>query len=137
MKPSLTTFRGYIAVIKPEGHLVHGELDDLRNVMAVAFAEYRRIIIDLGDVDKIDAGGLGELVSYRNRAREVGAFLALTKLTKRLRDLLVITKLITVFPIIDNDVLEEDDPNERPHPMGPGWWLHLQHFYGVKLSMSI
>src|SRR5437870_564745 len=106
MKTSLTTFRGYIAVVKPEGRLVHGELDDLRHTIGAAFGEYRRIIIDLGDVDKIDGAGLGELVSYYNRARGAGAFIALTKLTKRIRDLLVITKLVTVFPIIDSDVLK-------------------------------
>ncbi len=110
----LATFRGYIAVVKPQGRLVLGATEKFRTAMAAAIGnDYRRIVIDLGQVNKIDCAGLGELVRFYVQARDAGAWLALTNVTRRVRDLLVITKLITVFPIIVDDVISNDEPSNR------------------------
>ena len=63
----------------------------------------RRILLDLGDVNYIDSSGLGELVSAYTTARNQGATLKLLKLTKKVHDLLQLTKLYTVFDIYDDE----------------------------------
>ncbi|HKN22317.1 MAG TPA: STAS domain-containing protein [Terracidiphilus sp.] len=63
----------------------------------------KRILLDLGDVNYIDSSGLGELVSAYTTARNQGATLKLLKLTKKVHDLLQLTKLYTVFDIYDDE----------------------------------
>jgi anti-sigma B factor antagonist len=62
-----------------------------------------RILLDLGDVNYIDSSGLGELVSAYTSARNQGATVKLLKLTKKVHDLLQLTKLYTVFDIYDDE----------------------------------
>jgi anti-sigma B factor antagonist len=61
------------------------------------------ILLDLGDVNYIDSSGLGELVSAYTTAKNQGATLKLLKLTKKVHDLLQLTKLYTVFDIYDDE----------------------------------
>ena len=61
------------------------------------------ILLDLGDVNYIDSSGLGELVSAYTTAKNQGAALKLLKLTKKVHDLLQLTKLYTVFDIYDDE----------------------------------
>ena len=63
----------------------------------------QKILLDLGDVNYIDSSGLGELVSAYTSARNQGATVKLLKLTKKVHDLLQITKLYTVFDIKDDE----------------------------------
>ncbi len=63
----------------------------------------KRILLDLGEVSYIDSSGLGELVSAYTTARNQGAALKLLKLTKKVHDLLQLTKLYTVFDIYDDE----------------------------------
>jgi len=63
----------------------------------------RRILLDLGEVNYIDSSGLGELVSAFTTAKNQGANLKLLKLTKKVHDLLQLTKLYTVFDIYDDE----------------------------------
>ena len=63
----------------------------------------KSILLDLGDVNYIDSSGLGELVSAYTTARNQGATLKLLKLTKKVHDLLKLTKLYTVFDISDDE----------------------------------
>jgi anti-sigma B factor antagonist len=63
----------------------------------------KHILLDLGDVNYIDSSGLGELVSAYTTARNQGATLKLLKLTKKVHDLLQLTKLYTVFDIYDDE----------------------------------
>ena len=62
-----------------------------------------RILLDLGEVNYIDSSGLGELVSAFTTAKNQGASLKLLKLTKKVHDLLQLTKLYTVFDIYDDE----------------------------------
>ena len=55
------------------------------------------IVIDLGEVSNIDSGGLGTLVGLYTSVRNVGGDIKLANVTRRVRDQLQITKLITVF----------------------------------------
>src|SRR5947209_7931046 len=62
-----------------------------------------KILLNLGDVTYIDSSGIGELVSAFTTVRNKGGELKLLKLTKKVHDLLQITKLYTVFDIKDDE----------------------------------
>ena len=63
----------------------------------------KKILLNLGDVSYIDSSGIGELVSAYTTARNQGGELKLLNLTKKVHDLLQITKLYTVFDIKDDE----------------------------------
>ena len=63
----------------------------------------KHILLNLGDVSYIDSSGIGELVSAFTSVRNQGGELKLLKLTKKVHDLLQITKLYTVFDIKDDE----------------------------------
>ncbi|MDR3737795.1 MAG: STAS domain-containing protein [Terracidiphilus sp.] len=63
----------------------------------------RKILLNLGDVTYIDSSGIGELVSAYTSVRNAGGELKLLNLTKKVHDLLQITKLYTVFDISDDE----------------------------------
>jgi len=61
------------------------------------------ILLNLGDVNYIDSSGIGELVSAYTTVRNQGGELKLLNLTKKVHDLLQITKLYTVFDVKDDE----------------------------------
>jgi anti-sigma B factor antagonist len=63
----------------------------------------KRILLNLGNVSYIDSSGIGELVSAYTTVRNQGGELKLLNLTKKVHDLLQITKLYTVFDIKDDE----------------------------------
>ncbi len=63
----------------------------------------RKFLMNLADVDYIDSSGLGELVTAFTTVRAEGGQVKLLKLTHRIRDLLQITKLLTVFDAFENE----------------------------------
>ena len=94
-----------VTVVELSGRITLGEgsvqmRDALRDLIAKG---QRRILLDLGDVSYIDSSGLGELVSAYTSAKNQSATLKLLKLTKKVHDLLQLTKLYTVFEIFDDE----------------------------------
>ena len=63
----------------------------------------KKILLNLGDVTYIDSSGIGELVSAFTSVRNQGGELKLLNLTKKVHDLLQITKLYTVFDVKDDE----------------------------------
>ncbi len=63
----------------------------------------KMILLNLGDVSYIDSSGLGELVSAFTTSKNQGAALKLLNLTKKVKDVLQLTKLYTVFDIYDDE----------------------------------
>jgi anti-sigma B factor antagonist len=63
----------------------------------------RKLLVNLGDVTYIDSSGIGEMVSGFTSVTNQGGQLKLLKLTKRVKDLLQITKLYTVFEVFDDE----------------------------------
>ena len=63
----------------------------------------KKILLNLADVNYIDSAGLGELVSAYTTVKNAGGQLKLLSFTKKVRDLLVITKLLTVFDVKDTE----------------------------------
>ena len=63
----------------------------------------KKIVLNLAEVNYIDSSGLGELVSAYTAVKNAGGELKLLNLTSKVRDLLVITKLMTVFDVKDDE----------------------------------
>ena len=88
----------------------------------------KKILLNLGDVTYIDSSGIGELVSAFTTVRNQGGELKLLKLTKKVHDLLQITKLYTVFDVKDDEAVAiasfKKYASPAGHPMaGPeGKW---------------
>jgi anti-sigma B factor antagonist len=64
---------------------------------------HKKILLNLGDVSYIDSSGIGELVSAYTSVRNAGGDLKLLNLTKKVHDLLQITKLYTVFDVQEDE----------------------------------
>ena len=63
----------------------------------------KKIVLNLSDVNYIDSSGIGELVSSFTTVANQGGQLKLLNLTKKIHELLAITKLLTVFQTFDNE----------------------------------
>ena len=63
----------------------------------------KKIILNLSDVNYIDSSGIGELVSSYTTVTNQGGHLKLVNLTKKIHELLAITKLLTVFQVFDSE----------------------------------
>ncbi len=63
----------------------------------------KKIILNLAEVNYIDSSGIGELVSSYTTVTNQGGKLKLLNLTKKIQELLAITKLLTVFSVYDNE----------------------------------
>lgn len=63
----------------------------------------KKIILNLGDVNYIDSSGIGELVSSYTTVTNQGGQLKLLHLTKKIQELLAITKLLTVFHVFEDE----------------------------------
>src|SRR5688500_15916563 len=62
-----------------------------------------KLVLDLGGVSYVDSAGLGQLVQIHATTRAKGGSLRIANVTKRLKDLLVVTKLVTVFDSYDSE----------------------------------
>lgn len=63
----------------------------------------KKLLLNLGDVSYVDSSGIGELVSSYTTTGNNGGQLKLLNQTKKIHDLLTITKLVTVFETHDNE----------------------------------
>jgi anti-sigma B factor antagonist len=96
-----------VTVLDLSGRITLGEgsvtlRDAVRDVLAKGS---KSILLNLGNVDYIDSSGLGELVSAYTTVKNAGGSLKLLQLTKKVKDLLQITKLYTVFDIEDDEAV--------------------------------
>lgn len=88
-----------ITILSVHGKITIGEGSiEIRNtVRDLLEAQRKSILLDLGDVSYVDSSGIGELVSCYTTVTNQGGQLKLLNLTKKLQELLAITKLLTVF----------------------------------------
>ena len=94
-----------VTIVDFSGRIVLGEgsagvRDLIRNLIKQGT---KKILLNLRGVEYIDSSGLGELVNAFTNMRSQGGELKLLNLTKRVRALLQITKLLTVFDITDDE----------------------------------
>jgi len=104
LKLTKRTVDGIVA-IECNGRIVFGEesallRDEVKKVIA---DNNKRVVLNLGEVNYIDSGGLGTLVALHKTALSAGASIKLANLTKRVGDLLQVTKLLTVFDVHDSE----------------------------------
>lgn len=94
-----------VTILDLSGKITLGEASGkLRSAVQDALgAGSKKILLNLADVNYIDSAGLGEMVSAYTTVKNGGGELKLVALTKRVRDLLVITKLLTVFDVKEDE----------------------------------
>jgi anti-sigma B factor antagonist len=104
MKSSTRQIDG-VTIVDLSGRITLGEgsvvlRDTVRELLGKG---NKKILLNLGDVNYIDSSGIGELVSAFTTVRNQGGDLKLLNLTKKVHDLLQITKLYTVFDVKDDE----------------------------------
>lgn len=94
-----------VSVLDLAGKIVLGEGDlQVKERIKDLLADgQRQILLNLADITYIDSAGLGALISCYTTVKRESGKLKLVNLTKRIQDLLAITKLITVFDHFDNE----------------------------------
>jgi anti-sigma B factor antagonist len=98
---------GDVVIVKVTGDITldHGGDVLLKDkVQSLLLQGYKNLLLDLGGVPYVDSAGLGEMVQAYLNARNRGGSLRLLRVTHRLRNLLVVTKLLTVFDTYDSDM---------------------------------
>jgi anti-sigma B factor antagonist len=96
---------GDVTILDLKGRMTLGEGDELLKdkINSLALQGRKQLVLNLADVPYIDSAGLGEVVRTYTTVKRQGGSLKLLNLTKRITDLLAITKLLTVFETYDNE----------------------------------
>lgn len=96
---------GEVLILDLSGKLTIGEGDELLKdkINSLIQQGRRKLVLNLAGVPYIDSAGLGEIVRTYTTVSRQGGKLKLLNLTKRIQDLLAITKLLTVFDTFDSE----------------------------------
>ena len=97
---------GNVAIVTVTGDITLNKGGDVLlkdKVQSLIHQGQKNLLVDLSGVSYVDSAGLGELVQAYATTKNRGGALKLLNVTKRLRDLLVVTKLLTVFDTYDNE----------------------------------
>ena len=108
---------GDVIIVRCEGRIVYrDEAAALTRVVTEALQHTREVVLDLEGVQRIDSAGLGELVLIRRAAEASGGTLKLAAPNPRIRELLDLTNLSSVFEVHDSlvEALETGDEMTRP-----------------------
>ncbi len=93
-----------VLVVDCSGRLVFGEESAmLRDIVKKLLSENPNVVMNLREVNYIDSGGLGTLVSLYTSARSGGGTVKLSSLSQRVGDLLQVTKLLTIFEVFEDE----------------------------------
>jgi anti-sigma B factor antagonist len=96
---------GVITVVDASGRITLGDGSAMlrKTIRQLLDEQHTNIVLNLADVDYIDSSGIGELVSGYTAVKSKGGELKLLHLTKKVHDLLQITKLFTVFEVFSDE----------------------------------
>lgn len=96
-----------ITILQMDGRIVLGEeSNSLRERVKSLLADNKKkIILDMSNVTYIDSAGLGTLVATFHSAKQQGATMKLSNLGQKFREVLQVTKLVTVFDVHDTEAL--------------------------------
>jgi anti-sigma B factor antagonist len=96
---------GDVLILDVKGRITLGEGDEMLKdkVNSLLNQGQKKIILNLAEVPYIDSAGLGEIVRTYTTVSRQGGSLKLLSLTKRITDLLAITKLLTVFETYESE----------------------------------
>jgi anti-sigma B factor antagonist len=94
-----------ITVLEVSGRITLGEggvtlRDAIQNALKSGAT---KLVVDMGDVNYMDSSGVGELTGAYTSAKRVGSGLKLVRLTRKIDDLMQITKLATIFDIYPSE----------------------------------
>ncbi len=94
-----------VTILDLKGKMTLGEGDELLKdkINSLLAADRKKLVLNLEGVPYIDSAGLGEVVRTYTTVSRQGGSLKLLNLTKRIEDLLSITKLLTVFETFDTE----------------------------------
>jgi len=94
-----------ITILDLKGKVTLNEGDEVLKdkINSLILQEKKKILLNLADVPYIDSAGLGEIVRTYTTVSRQGGQLKLVNLTKRITDLLMITKLLTVFETFESE----------------------------------
>jgi anti-sigma B factor antagonist len=98
---------GAVTIVDIRGRIVLGEESAaLRDLVRDLLSKgHKKILFNLGDVDHIDSSGLGSLVGAFTSVRKQGGELKLLNLTNKVEDVMQVTKLYTVFDVMDDEAV--------------------------------
>ena len=101
---------GDVRILDCSGKITLGEgtMAVRNNVRDMLKRDVKKIILNLADVNYIDSSGIGELVSTYTTVTNNSGQLKLLNLTKKIQELLAITKLLTVFQVFEDEQLALD-----------------------------
>jgi len=97
---------GDVMVVKINGDITLNQGGDVLlkdKIQSLLQQGHKKLVLDLGGVSYVDSAGLGQLVQIHSTARSNGGSLRIANVTKKLKDLLVVTKLVTVFDSYDSE----------------------------------
>jgi anti-sigma B factor antagonist len=97
---------GQVAIVKITGDITLNKGGDVLlkdKVQSLLQQGQKNIVLDMSGVSYVDSAGLGELVQAYATTKNRGGALKLLNVTKRLKDLLVVTKLLTVFDSYEDE----------------------------------
>ena len=97
---------GDVMVVKVNGDITLNQGGDVLlkdKIGSLLQQGHKKLVLDLGGVAYVDSAGLGQLVQIHSTARNNGGSLRIANVTKKLKDLLVVTKLVTVFDSYDSE----------------------------------
>jgi anti-sigma B factor antagonist len=100
-----TKVSGEVCVLIPEGKIVIGdEVAALREkIKELLDTGHKNILVNLGRVAYIDSTGVGALVGSYTTIRNQGGQMKLSNLSQRVKDILLVTKLLTVFDVYESE----------------------------------
>ena len=96
---------GSVVVLDLSGKLALGDGDGLLKdkVHSLVFQGSKEVALNLANLSYIDSAGLGELIAAHSTITRNGGHIKVFNLTKRVSDLLAITKVLTVFDVFDSE----------------------------------
>ena len=96
---------GNVTVLDISGQITlsKGDLEFKDKINSLVHQGHKNILVNMAGVTHVDSAGLGELVAGYTTVTKAGGNMKLVGLTKRLHDLLAITKLLTVFDTFDSE----------------------------------
>lgn len=97
--------KGNVTILDLKGKILIGEgIDDLRDAINSSIkAKEKNLILNFDQVPYLDSTGLGEVVRSYTSLKKEGGMVKIINLTQKVRDLLSVTKLITVFETFEDE----------------------------------
>src|SRR5208283_519711 len=96
------TTEGETTTVCLRGRLVVGQTESLEAKLKQMMPDHKSIVLDLGGLNQIDSTGLGSLVSLCLMGKQIGCQIGLKNLTKRIKDLLSLTNMLSLFGTYDD-----------------------------------